>query len=121
MEHYALASLRERKIIRLSTQCTPYVCNAILQSPEEREYSSMMQTALEAAVQLSSFPKAVVDVYCLVLEAGGAELAVAITAASLALADAGIEMRDLVTACSVVGIVFSCSFFWESLVGREMS
>lgn len=40
--------------------------------------------------------------YVLVLEAGGGELAVAATAAALALADAGIEMFDLVTACSVV-------------------
>lgn len=61
-----------------------------------------MQTALEAAAQLASFPKAVVDVYCLVLEAGGSELAVAISAASLALADAGVEMSDLVAACSTV-------------------
>lgn len=37
-----------------------------------------------------------------VLEAGGSELAVAITAAALALADAGIELFDLVSACSVV-------------------
>lgn len=40
--------------------------------------------------------------YVLVLEAGGGELAVAATAAALALADAGVEMFDLVTACSVV-------------------
>ncbi len=40
--------------------------------------------------------------YVLVLEAGGGELAVAATAAALALADAGIELFDLVTACSVV-------------------
>lgn len=71
------------------------------QSPEEREYSAVLQTALEAAANLDSFPKATVDVYCLVLEAGGSELAVAITAAALALADAGIELFDLVSACSV--------------------
>lgn len=40
-----------------------------------------------------------------VLEAGGSELAVAITAASLALADAGIELTDLVAACSMVSWV----------------
>lgn len=36
------------------------------QSPEEREYSAIVQTALEAAANLDSFPKATVDVYCLV-------------------------------------------------------
>ncbi|KAI7841766.1 hypothetical protein COHA_004632 [Chlorella ohadii] len=71
------------------------------QTPEERELSALLATALEAATNLASFPKATADVYVLVLEAGGAELAVAATAAALALADAGIEMFDLVTACSV--------------------
>lgn len=53
-------------------------------------------------MQTQTFPKANVDVYCLVVESGGSDTAVAITAASLALADAGIEMYDLVTACKVV-------------------
>ena len=50
----------------------------------------------------ASFPKASVDIYCVVLEADGGELAVATTAAALALADAGIELCDLVAACSLV-------------------
>ena len=53
-------------------------------------------------MQTHTFPKANVDVYCLVMESGGSDTAVAITAASLALADAGIEMYDLVAACKVV-------------------
>ena len=36
------------------------------------------------------------------LESGGSDLAVAITAASVALADAGVELFDIVSACSVV-------------------
>lgn len=42
------------------------------------------------------------DVYALVLESGGADLAVAACAASVALADAGVQMADLVSACAVV-------------------
>ena len=72
------------------------------QNDEERELSVQLQTALEAAVRLQTFPKANVDIYCLVLESAGADLAVCICAASLALADAGIEMEDMVSACSVV-------------------
>ena len=53
-------------------------------------------------MQLQAFPKAVLDVYCTVLEAGGSELAAAVTAAAMAVADAGIEMVDLSPACSVV-------------------
>lgn len=77
----------------------------VVQSPEERTLSALLQTALQSAVQLHTFPKAVVDVFCLVLESGGSDLAIAITAASLALADAGIQMYDLVSACSVVSAV----------------
>lgn len=74
----------------------------VSQTPQEREYSALIQTALESAVLLEHFPKATVDVYVCVLEAAGAEVAAAICAASLALADAGIAMRDLVAACAVV-------------------
>lgn len=72
-----------------------------------------MQTALEAAADLAAFPKATADVYCLVLEAGGSELAVAVTAAALALADAGIPLFDLVSACSVVSAPAVAAVFVE--------
>jgi hypothetical protein len=78
------------------------------QNDEERELSAQMQTALEAAVRLHTFPKANVDIYCLVLESAGSDLAVCICAASLALADAGIEMEDMVSACSVVSVHTTC-------------
>jgi hypothetical protein len=59
---------------------------------------------------VARFPRAVVEVHCLVLEAGGgseldrgAEVA-AIVGASLALADAGIEMLDLCAAANVAGV-----------------
>ena len=42
------------------------------------------------------------DIDCLIIESGGSDLAVAICAASLALADAGVPMLDLVAACFVV-------------------
>ena len=80
------------------------------QTPEERDISSVVQASLEAAVQTQTFPKANVDVFCLVIESGGSDTAVAITAASLALADAGIEMYDLVTACKVVSNVTAYSY-----------
>ena len=67
-----------------------------------------MQTALEAAVQLEAFPRAVVDVYCVVMESGGSDLPVLITTAALALADAGIPLYDLVTACSIVRLHNLC-------------
>ncbi|KAK9824136.1 hypothetical protein WJX72_008040 [[Myrmecia] bisecta] len=71
------------------------------QSTDERELSGLLATALEAAVLRHTFPKSCIDIYCLVLESGGSELTVAITAAAMAIADAGIAMADVVTACSV--------------------
>ena len=62
----------------------------------------VLQNSLEAAVQLEAFPKSVVSVNCVIMESAGSEMAVLITAAALALADAGIPMFDLVTACQVV-------------------
>lgn len=62
-----------------------------------------MQQALTPAIHLDLLPKSAIDVYIQVLEEDGsaAALAAAITAAGTALADAGIEMLDLVTGCAV--------------------
>lgn len=73
-----------------------------MRDPEELELSRFLEQALTGAVRLETFPKAVVDVYVTVLEDDGAALAAAINVASLALADAGVEMTDLVAACSAV-------------------
>ena len=87
----------------------------VLQSVQERELAAQLDTALSPAVQRHTFAKSVVDVCCLVLEAGGSELAVAICAASMALADAGIQLYDLVTACSVVSDSLCCfAERWEN-------
>lgn len=84
--------------------CWARYAATLLQTDEEKDMSSQMLSALEAAVLAHTFPKSNVDVYCLVLESGGSDLAVCVSAASLALADAGVEMRDLVSACRVVSL-----------------
>lgn len=63
-----------------------------------------MIQALSPAVRLELLPKSALDIYINVLESDGTSscLAAAIIASSVALADAGIEMLDLVTACSTV-------------------
>ncbi|EZA58696.1 hypothetical protein DMN91_008791 [Ooceraea biroi] len=73
------------------------------QDAEEKEYSSILQRALEPAVCLQEFPNFQIDIYTVVLDNGGSALAAAITAASLALANAGVPMFGLVTA-STIGI-----------------
>ncbi|RKP13548.1 ribosomal protein S5 domain 2-type protein [Piptocephalis cylindrospora] len=69
----------------------------------EKEYSQFMQQALAPAIHLDLLPKSAIDIYVQILEEDGsaAALAAAITVASTALADAGIEMLDMVTGCAV--------------------
>ncbi|XP_048424832.1 exosome complex component RRP41-like isoform X1 [Pyrus x bretschneideri] len=71
------------------------------QGSDHKEFSSMLHKALEGAIILESFPKTTVDVFALVLESGGSDFPVIISCASLALADAGIMMYDLVASVSV--------------------
>eukprot|EP01105_Mastigella_eilhardi_P016844 TRINITY_DN3858_c0_g1_i2.p1 TRINITY_DN3858_c0_g1~~TRINITY_DN3858_c0_g1_i2.p1 ORF type:complete len:181 (-),score=55.59 TRINITY_DN3858_c0_g1_i2:30-572(-) len=71
------------------------------QSEIEKELSLLLVQSLEVSVRLTSFPKSILDIYVLVLQDGGAVLSAACTGCSLALADACVEMFDLVTACSV--------------------
>ncbi|KAI7855832.1 ribosomal protein S5 domain 2-type protein [Circinella umbellata] len=77
---------------------------AHMRDSEEKGYSQVLVQALAPAVRLELLPKSAIDIYVNVLENDGTSscLAAAIVAASTALADAGIEMLDQVTACSAV-------------------
>lgn len=63
----------------------------------------MVSACLSTAVHLDKYPKSEIYIHILVLEDDGGILAGAVNAASLALADAGIELFDLVSAATVVG------------------
>jgi exosome complex component RRP41 len=65
-------------------------------SRRSREICKVTREALEPAIFLEEFPKAVIDVYIDVLQADSGTRTAGINAASVALADAGIPMRDLV-------------------------
>jgi exosome complex component RRP41 len=71
--------------------------------PDRRsvEISKVTRLAFQPAVLLEDFPKATVDIFIEILEADGSTRVTGINAASLALASAGVPMRDLVAACSV--------------------
>jgi exosome complex component RRP41 len=69
-------------------------------SRREVEISKVMREALEPAVMLEDYPRAAIDVFVEVLQADGGSRCAGITAASVALADAGINMRDIVPACA---------------------
>jgi exosome complex component RRP41 len=69
-------------------------------SRREVELSKVIRESLEPSVFVELYPRVGIDVFVEVLQADGGTRCAAITAASLAIADAGIPMRDLVVACA---------------------
>ena len=69
-------------------------------SRREIEISKVIKEALEPALILDQFPRTAVDVFIEILQADGGSRCAALDAASVALADAGIPMRDMVCACA---------------------
>lgn len=69
-------------------------------SRREIEISKVIKEALLPAVMLEAFPRTVVDVYIEILQADGGSRCASLDAAAVALADAGIPMRDMVAACA---------------------
>jgi exosome complex component RRP41 len=69
-------------------------------SRREIEISKVIREALEPAIVVEDYPRTAIEVWVEVLQSDGGSRVAGITAASLALADAGINMRDLVVGCS---------------------
>jgi exosome complex component RRP41 len=69
-------------------------------SRREVELSKVIREALEPSVFVDLYPRAGIDMFIEVLQADGGTRCAAITAASLAIADAGIPLRDLVVGCA---------------------
>ncbi len=70
-------------------------------SRREVELSKVVREALESIVLTEKFPRTSIDVFIEVLQADGGTRTAAVTAASLALADAGIPMKALVGGVAV--------------------
>jgi exosome complex component RRP41 len=69
-------------------------------SRREVELSKVIKECLEPALFLDLYPRTGIDLYIEVLQADGGTRCASITAAALALADAGVPMRDLVVGCA---------------------
>ncbi|ADL19543.1 Probable exosome complex exonuclease 1 [Acidilobus saccharovorans 345-15] len=67
----------------------------------EVEISKVLREALEPVVITELFPRTVIEVYVEVLQSDGGTRTASATAASLALADAGIPMRALVAGVAI--------------------
>ncbi|MCD6477994.1 MAG: exosome complex exonuclease Rrp41 [Candidatus Aenigmarchaeota archaeon] len=70
-------------------------------SRRSAEISKVIREALSSVINLDEFPRAGIEIYIEILEANASTRCVGLNAASLALADAGIPMKDLMASCSV--------------------
>ncbi|CAN9499458.1 unnamed protein product [Ophioblennius macclurei] len=96
----------DMKCGRLTTDMrfAPFSCperGSWIQGSQDKDFSLMLHESLQPAVCLHKYPRSQIEVNVMVLENSGSVLAHAVTCASLALADAGIEMYDLVLSCSI--------------------
>lgn len=66
-----------------------------------QEISMVMNLALNPVIDLTAFPNSVVDIFVELPQTDAGTRCAAISAASIALADAGIPMRDMVSAVAV--------------------
>jgi len=93
----------DRAIIKCRYNMAPFsVEDRARPGPSRRssEITKVTRLALEPALFLKDYPKTAIDVYIEILQADGSTRVTGINAASLALADAGVPMKDLVVALS---------------------
>lgn len=94
---------QDRAVIQCRYHMAPFsVDERKSPAPSRRdvELSKVIREALEPAVFLEYYPRTSIQVYIEILQADGGTRCAGITAAALALADAGIPMKDLVVACA---------------------
>lgn len=97
-------SLPDRCTLRCRYHMAPFSTTerkSPVPSRREIELSMVLRNALEPLVMTSLFPRTVIDIFIEVLQADGGTRCAGLTAAVLALADAGIPLRGLVAACAV--------------------
>lgn len=93
----------DKTIVRVRYNMAPFsVPDRKRPGPDRRsqEISKVTKEALESVTLTHLYPGTVVDVFVEILQANAGTRCVGITAASLAMADAGIPMKSLVSACA---------------------
>lgn len=96
-------ALPDRALLRCRYHMAPFSVQerkSPAPSRREIELSKVIRDALEPSVFTEYYPKTSIDVFIEVLQGDGGTRCTGITAASLALADAGIPLRDVVSACA---------------------
>lgn len=97
-------AMPERAVIRCRYHMAPFSVDerkSPAPSRREMELSKVIRESLEPVVLTDLYPRTTIDLFIEVLQSDGGSRCAGITAASLALADAGIPMREIVAACAV--------------------
>jgi len=96
-------ALPDRALLRCRYHMAPFSVEerkSPAPSRRELELSKVIREALEPTIFLEQYPRTSIDLFVEVLQAHGGTRCAGVTVASLALADAGVPMRDLVVACA---------------------
>jgi exosome complex component RRP41 len=96
-------ALPDRAVLRCRYHMAPFSTSerkSPAPSRREVELSKVITDGLASAVFLEMFPRTTIDVFIEVLQSSGGTRCAGIAAASLALADAGIPVQDLVAGCA---------------------
>jgi exosome complex component RRP41 len=94
----------QRAVIKCRYSMIPFSTKErIRPGPSRRasEISKVLREALSNVIFFEDYPKTLVNVYVEILQADGTTRCAGLNAASMAMADAGIPMKNLVTSCSV--------------------
>jgi exosome complex component MTR3 len=99
----------ERGHFAVDAKYAPFACSGARRArrgaqleADERALQTALSECLSVSIHLESFPKAVLEAFVIVLQDEGSVFASAVAATSLALADAGIMLYDLTTACRAI-------------------
>jgi len=96
-------ALPDRAVLRCRYHMAPFSVEerkSPAPSRRELELSKVIRESLEPSIFTEYYPRTSIDLFIEVLQADGGTRCAGITVASVALADAGIPMRDLVSACA---------------------
>jgi len=99
-KHIALA---DRAVVRCRYHMAPFSTEerkSPAPSRREQELSKVIRESLEPSIMSEYFPRSTIDIFIEVLQADAGTRCAGITSASLALADAGIPLRELVAGCA---------------------
>jgi exosome complex component RRP41 len=103
-KHIALA---DRAVIKCRYHMAPFSVEerkSPAPSRRELELSKVIRESLEASVMSEAYPRTSIDIFIEILQSDGGSRCAGITAASLALADAGVPLKEIVAACAVCKI-----------------